>query len=108
MSQSWSSCLRVERLPPFSDCLSQLFRKPGVCWPQGSSLQLNPHQQSPFQPGAGKDAGHFILHRREVHLVQGQVRTDYSFLSCQSMKGRPPPAPLFGDDDDDDDIDWLG
>ena len=40
--------------------------------------------------------------------MQGQVRTDYSFLSCQSMKGRPPPTPLFGDDDDDDDIDWLG
>ncbi|XP_054854296.1 FK506-binding protein 15 [Eublepharis macularius] len=27
-----------------------------------------------------------------------------------SMKGRPPPTPLFGedDDDDDDDLDWLG
>lgn len=26
----------------------------------------------------------------------------------QSLKGRPPPAPLFGDDDDDDeDLDWL-
>lgn len=30
-------------------------------------------------------------------------------LPCsQSLKGRPPPAPLFGDDDDDeDDLDWL-
>lgn len=52
-------------------------------------------------------SAHFTLHRWEVHLVQEQVRTDYSFLFCQSMKGRPPPAPLFGDDDDDD-IDWLG
>ncbi|XP_076701777.2 FK506-binding protein 15 isoform X1 [Callospermophilus lateralis] len=25
-----------------------------------------------------------------------------------SMKGRPPPTPLFGDDGDDDDNDWLG
>ncbi|XP_029776505.1 FK506-binding protein 15 isoform X2 [Suricata suricatta] len=25
-----------------------------------------------------------------------------------SLKGRPPPTPLFGDDDDEDDIDWLG
>ncbi|XP_025769322.1 FK506-binding protein 15 [Puma concolor] len=25
-----------------------------------------------------------------------------------SLKGHPPPTPLFGDDDDDDDIDWLG
>lgn len=25
----------------------------------------------------------------------------------QSLKGRPPPAPLFGDDDDDEDLDWL-
>ncbi|XP_038600675.1 FK506-binding protein 15 [Tachyglossus aculeatus] len=25
-----------------------------------------------------------------------------------SLKGHPPPAPLFGDDDDDDDLDWLG
>lgn len=40
--------------------------------------------------------------------MQGLARTDSSFLFCQSMKGRPPPTPLFGDDDDDDDIDWLG
>lgn len=39
---------------------------------------------------------------------QGYMRTDLSFLFCQSMKGRPPPTPLFGDDDDDDDIEWLG
>ncbi|XP_078082802.1 FK506-binding protein 15-like [Mustelus asterias] len=25
-----------------------------------------------------------------------------------SMKGRPPPAPLFGDEDEEDDFDWLG
>ncbi|XP_067825638.1 FK506-binding protein 15 isoform X2 [Heptranchias perlo] len=25
-----------------------------------------------------------------------------------SMKGRPPPAPLFGDEEDEDDFDWLG
>uniref|UniRef100_A0A3B4EEV9 peptidylprolyl isomerase n=1 Tax=Pygocentrus nattereri TaxID=42514 RepID=A0A3B4EEV9_PYGNA len=25
-----------------------------------------------------------------------------------SLKGRPPPAPLFGDDSDEDDLDWLG
>ncbi|XP_051964654.1 FK506-binding protein 15-like isoform X2 [Xyrauchen texanus] len=25
-----------------------------------------------------------------------------------SLKGRPPPAPLFGDDSDDDGLDWLG
>ncbi|XP_071337925.1 FK506-binding protein 15 isoform X2 [Trachinotus anak] len=24
-----------------------------------------------------------------------------------SLKGRPPPAPLFGDDEDDNDLDWL-
>ncbi|XP_075041536.1 FK506-binding protein 15 isoform X2 [Mixophyes fleayi] len=24
------------------------------------------------------------------------------------LKGRPPPAPLFGDENDDDDLDWLG
>uniref|UniRef100_A0A452RV38 peptidylprolyl isomerase n=1 Tax=Ursus americanus TaxID=9643 RepID=A0A452RV38_URSAM len=47
-------------------------------------------------------------HCSQRHLVEGQVRTDCSFLFCQSMKGRPPPTPLFGDDDDDDDIDWLG
>lgn len=51
---------------------------------------------------------HLTFHRQEVHLVRGQVRTDCSFLFCQSMKGHPPPTPLFGDDDDDDDIDWLG
>ncbi len=29
--------------------------------------------------------------------------------SPQSLKGCPPPAPLFGDDsDDEDDLDWLG
>lgn len=49
-----------------------------------------------------------ISHRQEAPLVQEQVRTDSFFLFCQSMKGRPPPTPLFGDDDDDDDIDWLG
>ncbi|XP_041854883.1 FK506-binding protein 15-like isoform X2 [Melanotaenia boesemani] len=28
--------------------------------------------------------------------------------AAESLKGRPPPAPLFGDDDDDDDgLDWL-
>lgn len=25
-----------------------------------------------------------------------------------SLKGRPPPAPLFGDDSDEEDLDWLG
>ncbi|XP_077140047.1 FK506-binding protein 15 isoform X2 [Ranitomeya variabilis] len=25
-----------------------------------------------------------------------------------SMKGRPPPAPLFGDDEEDEDLDWMG
>lgn len=25
-----------------------------------------------------------------------------------SLKGRPPPAPLFGDDEEDEDLDWLG
>ncbi|XP_025021988.1 FK506-binding protein 15 isoform X1 [Python bivittatus] len=25
-----------------------------------------------------------------------------------SLKGRPPPTPLFGDDEDDNDLDWLG
>uniref|UniRef100_A0A8C3PK22 peptidylprolyl isomerase n=1 Tax=Calidris pygmaea TaxID=425635 RepID=A0A8C3PK22_9CHAR len=28
-------------------------------------------------------------------------------IKVRDMKGRPPPAPLFGDDDDDD-LDWLG
>lgn len=28
-------------------------------------------------------------------------------LCVQSLKGRPPPAPLFGDDEDDDDLDWM-
>ncbi len=30
-----------------------------------------------------------------------------SLICVQSLKGRPPPAPLFGDDEDDDDLDWL-
>lgn len=30
-----------------------------------------------------------------------------SLVFVQSLKGRPPPAPLFGDDEDDDDLDWL-
>uniref|UniRef100_A0A452GAS0 peptidylprolyl isomerase n=1 Tax=Capra hircus TaxID=9925 RepID=A0A452GAS0_CAPHI len=63
-------------------------------------------EAAPAASGAAPASGH--CSQREVHLVQGQGRTDYSFLSCQSMKGRPPPTPLFGDDDDDDDIDWLG
>uniref|UniRef100_A0A665W484 peptidylprolyl isomerase n=1 Tax=Echeneis naucrates TaxID=173247 RepID=A0A665W484_ECHNA len=29
-------------------------------------------------------------------------------LACvQSLKGHPPPAPLFGDDEDENDLDWL-
>uniref|UniRef100_A0A452RV48 peptidylprolyl isomerase n=1 Tax=Ursus americanus TaxID=9643 RepID=A0A452RV48_URSAM len=59
-------------------------------------------------PAVGAASGPNHCSQREGHLVEGQVRTDCSFLFCQSMKGRPPPTPLFGDDDDDDDIDWLG
>ncbi|KAG2455910.1 FKB15 protein, partial [Polypterus senegalus] len=32
-----------------------------------------------------------------------------SFMPVQSLKGRPPPAPLFGEEDDEEeDLDWLG
>uniref|UniRef100_A0A8C0VT87 peptidylprolyl isomerase n=1 Tax=Cyanistes caeruleus TaxID=156563 RepID=A0A8C0VT87_CYACU len=37
--------------------------------------------------------------------VLGVVMNTIKVWQC--MKGRPPPAPLFGDDDDDD-LDWLG
>lgn len=30
-----------------------------------------------------------------------------SLVYAQSLKGRPPPAPLFGDEEDDEDLDWL-
>uniref|UniRef100_A0A8D0CRZ0 peptidylprolyl isomerase n=1 Tax=Sander lucioperca TaxID=283035 RepID=A0A8D0CRZ0_SANLU len=30
-----------------------------------------------------------------------------SLVCVQSLKGRPPPAPLFGDDEEDNDLDWL-
>lgn len=31
----------------------------------------------------------------------------FSFVCVQSLKGRPPPAPLFGDEEDDDGLDWM-
>lgn len=30
------------------------------------------------------------------------------FLTCvQTLKGQPPPTPLFGEDEDEDDLDWM-
>uniref|UniRef100_A0A8C9B1D7 peptidylprolyl isomerase n=1 Tax=Prolemur simus TaxID=1328070 RepID=A0A8C9B1D7_PROSS len=71
----------------------------------GPSEQLSSTEAGSAATGAALSPSHRSQHSRYVPL---STVTDYSFLFCQSMKGRPPPTPLFGDDDDDDDIDWLG
>uniref|UniRef100_A0A8C2TXK5 peptidylprolyl isomerase n=1 Tax=Coturnix japonica TaxID=93934 RepID=A0A8C2TXK5_COTJA len=44
--------------------------------------------------------------RMVLGVVMNTIKVSLCF-DFQSMKGRPPPAPLFGDDEDDD-LDWLG
>lgn len=76
--------------------------------PRFAGLRVGPVSTTSFLTQSWEQKLDCFHSQVESPVVQAQVRTDCSFLFYQSMKGRPPPTPLFGDDDDDDDIDWLG
>uniref|UniRef100_A0A3P8ZC46 peptidylprolyl isomerase n=1 Tax=Esox lucius TaxID=8010 RepID=A0A3P8ZC46_ESOLU len=63
--------------------------------PRPTSSDMNPEENMPSVMGT------------EMKLESDASPSEEKKIS--SLKGQPPPAPLFGDDDDEeDDLDWLG
>ncbi|XP_072908293.1 FK506-binding protein 15 [Hemitrygon akajei] len=67
-----------------------------------SSLFSDDDDEGLFNSAAPK------LGKTAKHLARKEEEEDDDDEEEVSMKGRPPPAPLFGDEEDEDDFDWLG
>ncbi|CAB1321742.1 unnamed protein product [Coregonus sp. 'balchen'] len=74
--------------------------------PPPSPLHDSPGKVTSLTEGVGEENGKepFFLSTAQTKPLPTEEEDDEL-----SLKGQPPPAPLFGDEEDeDDDLDWLG
>ncbi|KAM7416849.1 hypothetical protein PAMA_018766 [Pampus argenteus] len=75
--------------------------------PPPNPLQSSPGEDTSLTGGMGEENGEEPFFQSTTPFKSPALPSEEEEEDELSLKGCPPPAPLFGDDEEDEDLDWL-
>ncbi|KAK5870520.1 hypothetical protein PBY51_003462 [Eleginops maclovinus] len=96
-----------EREAEMQDASQKVFGPPANPPPPPNALPDRSGEEPSLTEGMGEENGESPFFQITTPAKPPAAPSEEEEEDEMSLKGHPPPAPLFGDDDEDNDLDWL-